>query len=520
MEAPEEFIRGLFSPEGFPARWYCGEWTSFHGWFYIISSLLIWLAYFTIPGLLIYFVYNQKYVPYKPALLLFAAFIISCGGTHLIDAIIFWNPVYRLSAALLFITAIISWVTVVYLFKIIPKALEYKSPEQLQLIIDEKTAELVIANEMLQKKEAEFKSLVNHNPDIICRYSLNKKIEFINDYIKVISGKSPMEYIGKSIYDFGYPDDYMKSFNLSFEKSVGTKLPVIMEASPANGNLAQKHFHIVFVPILDPKGDVLHMITVSRDVTNEKNQSNLLKERLHEMETLSKRLIRKGQKLQDFAYIVSHNLRSPISGMNTLLEIYELEKGETARQEIIAHLNAVCKSLTDTVNDLTEIVEINQDQDNAYEDIQFEESLNKQMLSLAVQIGVSEAIIESDFKACPGVVYSKVYLDSILYNLLSNAIKYSSPKRKPLIKLRTFKENESVVLVCEDNGVGIDMDKFGDKIFGLHKTFHGNQDARGVGLFITKNQIESMGGSIDIRSEVEKGTIFTIHFNTGTHENH
>lgn len=450
---------------------------------------------------------------------MFAAFIISCGATHLIDAVIFWTPVYRLSAAVLFITAVISWVTVIYLFKIIPQALEYNSPEQLQQIIDEKTAALLIANEMLQKKEEEFKSLVNHNPDIICRYSLDKKIEFINDYIRQVSGKDPSVYVGKSINDFDYPESYLEEFNRCFDECVQTKTAVRYEASPVSGTLSTRHFLIVFVPILNVSGEVIHLITVSRDITIEKNQSNLLKERLYDMETLSKRLIRKSQKLQDFTYIVSHNLRSPLGGMNTLLEIYELEKDEHSRKEIMGHLNAVCKNLTETVNDLTEIVQINHEQDNAFEQIRFEDSLNKQLLSLSVQIGASEAIIESDFKLCPQVEYSKVYLDSIIYNLLSNAIKYSSAERKPLIKLKTFLENGEAVLVCEDNGVGIDLERFGDKIFGLHKTFHGNQDARGVGLFITKNQIESMGGSIQIASEVGKGTIFTIHFNTGTNEN-
>jgi signal transduction histidine kinase len=109
-------------------------------------------------------------------------------------------------------------------------------------------------------------------------------------------------------------------------------------------------------------------------------------------------------------------------------------------------------------------------------------------------------------------VYSKGYLESILQNLLSNALKYRSPKRTPEITVRTGVENGSIVLRVSDNGLGIDMVKFGEELFGLHKTFHEHQDARGVGLFLVKTQIEAMGGTVEAESEIDKGTTFTIRF--------
>jgi signal transduction histidine kinase len=103
-------------------------------------------------------------------------------------------------------------------------------------------------------------------------------------------------------------------------------------------------------------------------------------------------------------------------------------------------------------------------------------------------------------------------LESIFQNLLSNAIKYRAPNRKAKIHFETNVRNEAVELRVTDNGQGIDLKKFGDKLFGLHRTFHNHDEARGVGLFLIKTQIESMGGSISAESQVGKGTTFIIQF--------
>ncbi|NJO00662.1 MAG: response regulator [Bacteroidia bacterium] len=100
-----------------------------------------------------------------------------------------------------------------------------------------------------------------------------------------------------------------------------------------------------------------------------------------------------------------------------------------------------------------------------------------------------------------------------MLNLLTNAIKYRSPERQPQVHLVSQKDQNEVTLTCQDNGLGIDLKKYGHKIFGLNQTFHGNANARGVGLFIIKNQIEAMGGSISVESEPGKGTKFNIVFN-------
>ena len=108
--------------------------------------------------------------------------------------------------------------------------------------------------------------------------------------------------------------------------------------------------------------------------------------------------------------------------------------------------------------------------------------------------------------------YNPAYMESILLNLLSNAIKYAHPERDPIIFISSKYEKNKLVLLISDNGIGIDLKKNGDKIFGLYKTFAGNPDARGLGLFITRNQIEFMSGKITVESELGLGTTFKVYF--------
>lgn len=147
-----EFFGKLFSVSSWPARWYCGRWTSFHGWLYIISSSLIALAYFSIPLTLFYLIKksNNK-LPFQRIFWLFLLFILACGFTHVFDAVMFWYPAYRVSAIVLFITAIVSWMAVFGLIKIVPAALSFKSPAMLEKIILERTHQLELSNASLKK---------------------------------------------------------------------------------------------------------------------------------------------------------------------------------------------------------------------------------------------------------------------------------------------------------------------------------------------------------------------------------
>ncbi len=159
-----DFFGNLFDTSLWPKRWNCGVWSPVHGWIYIISDVLIWLAYFAIPVLLGFFVYkkNIEDIPFKTVLVLFIVFILACGFTHLMDAAIFWWPAYKLSALLRAGTAVVSLVTVGSLIKVVPAVLELKSPAYLEKQIEARTRALQEVNDQLHAEMVERKKASDH----------------------------------------------------------------------------------------------------------------------------------------------------------------------------------------------------------------------------------------------------------------------------------------------------------------------------------------------------------------------
>lgn len=176
MHEISDFFSHLFSADNFPARWHCGRWTSFHGWLYIISSILIALAYFSIPLILYSLIKRTKNkLPFLRIFWLFLLFILACGVTHVFDAVMFWYPVYRVSAIALFITAIVSWLAVFGLYKVVPQALALKSPLMFEKIIKERTEELKETNEILKNANKQLKE-----SEEVTQQFVKQKDDFLN----------------------------------------------------------------------------------------------------------------------------------------------------------------------------------------------------------------------------------------------------------------------------------------------------------------------------------------------------
>jgi two-component system, chemotaxis family, sensor kinase Cph1 len=163
MHSILEFFQDLFDSSLWPARWNCGVWTNLHGWLYIASDLFIWLAYFTMPIIIFSYVSKRKQViKYSSIYLLFAAFILLCGTTHFLDAVMFWVPMYRLNTLIRILTAIVSLLTVYYLFKIVPEAFKQKTSIELEREIKRREfAELKLAD--ANKNLEAFASIASHD---------------------------------------------------------------------------------------------------------------------------------------------------------------------------------------------------------------------------------------------------------------------------------------------------------------------------------------------------------------------
>ena len=253
--------------------------------------------------------------------------------------------------------------------------------------------------------------------------------------------------------------------------------------------------------IKNTEDETIGYLGVAVDISN-------LKKAQSEIESLLSISGNQNQRLRNFAYIVSHNLRSYASNFSMLLSLAG-SKDVDLDTDILPMLNTASNNLVETITYLNEVATINVD-DKELEKFKVLPIIDKAIENsngLIKQIGAKIEVDISDELEVSGVY---AYLESIFNNLTTNSIKYRDPDRVLQIKISAKKEFSKIKLSIKDNGIGVDLKKAGDKIFGMYKTFHGNSDARGVGLFITKNQIEAMNGSIDIESIVGQGTEFKV----------
>ncbi|MGB0177672.1 MAG: sensor histidine kinase, partial [Owenweeksia sp.] len=204
------------------------------------------------------------------------------------------------------------------------------------------------------------------------------------------------------------------------------------------------------------------------------------------------------------------NLRSHSGNIEMMLTLLNNNPEPDEQEELIQNLNHISSNLSEAIVHLNEVVSIQTDINQQREPLNLYEYVQNTLKILAGEIQSVEASVDNGVPKDTIVNYNPAYLESILLNFISNAIKYRHPDRKPEIQIRSIPKNGSQTIVVSDNGLGIDLKKHKAKLFGMYKTFHRNKDSRGIGLFITKNQVESMGGKIEVKSEVNKGTTFSI----------
>lgn len=274
---------------------------------------------------------------------------------------------------------------------------------------------------------------------------------------------------------------------------------------------------LVVTGIRSEEGELTGFLGIASDISEIKEKEARINEANSELEFLTTRLKGQNNQLANFAHITSHNLRSPVSNLLMLLNMYnDLGNDPSQREIILEKFETVIHHLSDTLNDLMEALRIQEDVNKEREWVNFKEVVDKTKSMLEGDIINTGAQITYDFSAAEKVFYNKGYLESIMLNLISNTLKYRSPDRAPVVKIVTDDINGSIWLRISDNGLGINLKRHGKKLFGLHKTFHRHKEAKGVGLYLTKTQIETMGGSISATSEVDKGTEFVINFNKVT----
>lgn len=270
-----------------------------------------------------------------------------------------------------------------------------------------------------------------------------------------------------------------------------------------NGNI--RHLQSAAVILKDEEGSPIKLIGTNWDITP-------IKEAEEELRKLLEVTNEQNNNLLNFAHIVSHNLRSHSSNLSMLSSFLIKEKNEEERKKLIRMIDEASSGLNETVQHLNEVVHVKTSVDGNMASINLHTALKNVEKNISTLFKEKEVICEIDVPKTHNLKAVPAYLDSILLNLFTNSVKYSALNRQPHIMVSSKIDGNKVVVAFSDNGQGIDLDRHGNKIFGMYKTFHGNKDAKGIGLFITKNQIEAMNGKIEVESTVNVGTTFNLYF--------
>ncbi|TYP75891.1 PAS domain S-box protein [Aquimarina intermedia] len=256
--------------------------------------------------------------------------------------------------------------------------------------------------------------------------------------------------------------------------------------------------------ILKDEFNISGYLLVITDVSEIKKVEGRLKSLLEVAEDQNKRL-------KNFAYIVSHNLRSHSGNFSMLLNLFHKEFPEFSDNEILKLFKNASDSLAETIGHLSEVVVMSASVDQNLNKINLSKIVNSVLQGVLSSASENNVKIKVTVPKDMEVLALPAYLESIVLNLTTNAIKYRRPTCQSTVSISATKKDGFVVISFADNGLGIDLNRNRSKLFKMYKTFHKHEDARGIGLFITKNQIEALGGKITVESEVNKGSNFKVY---------
>lgn len=341
--------------------------------------------------------------------------------------------------------------------------------------------------------------------DIDTSKNVIPNIIFVNSAFTDMTGYPADEVIGKSLEIlFGKKSDILEFDKL--RTAVQEYKECFVETISYKKSGEEFWINFSMIPVTDKEGEHSHWISIQRDVTVEK-------EREKEREQLIRELTQNNKDLKQFSYITSHNLRAPLSNLTGLLNLIdEIPIEDSELKEIINGFSKSTHLLNETINDLVKVIIIKDNPSVQKEKLFIKDVFENVFNQLSFLISSNKPILKINLEVETIFDINKSYLESIFLNLLTNAINYREPSRQLRITIATKVEDNNLFMTFKDNGIGIDLEKNNDKIFGLYQRFHNYPESKGLGLYLVKSQVESMGGTISVDSIVGKGTTFTIVF--------
>lgn len=374
--------------------------------------------------------------------------------------------------------------------------------------------------------EKKFRGLIENSNDLILLLNANLTLVYASSNCSRITGWTPSEMIqtGTSAYaneeDSGQGDNEREQSGACFYDTIHPEDVALMKGlfrhakeNPGKavhcvGRTRRKNGPYIWV-----EGIIRNMLAnenVKGIIFNYRDISERMEADI-QREKMTQDITQRNKDLEQFTYIVSHNLRAPVAnilGISNLLDIADLEEGH--KREALMGITSSARKLDEVISDLNAILQQKQEITEHKQVVYFQSLVDDIHSSVENMIQGENVIIKTDFSDAESMTTIRSYLHSIFYNLITNSIKYRRVDIPLLVEVRSARVKDKTRLSIKDNGMGINLKTQGDKVFGLYKRFHTGTEGKGMGLFMVKTQVETLGGSISIKSEVNGGTEFTI----------
>ncbi|MFN6091929.1 MAG: ATP-binding protein, partial [Bacteroidota bacterium] len=361
-----------------------------------------------------------------------------------------------------------------------------------------------------------YQKIINNLPTDIAVLDKNHKYLFINPQA-IANAEIRNWLIGKDDYEYATMKNISPEFadrrNAIFNEVSRTGVSKSFEDLHIQAD--GKHVFILrkYYPVFNKNKELEMMLGYGLDITSIKESEMAAKRSEEQLRLANSKLQKNYSQLMQYSYVVSHNLRAPIANLVGLSNFFDSSDNEK-NNSIIKHIKESSERIDEILRDLNSILAVREEINQSMTSVSLAAILNEVKSDLKFEIDEANAIIESNIDESIVVNSIHSFLHSIFYNLISNSLKYRDHNRNCVITIKVDFDYRSVTLTFADNGIGIDLVKYKDKVFGLYKRFHKDvAEGTGVGLHLIKEQIETLGGSISVTSELGKGTTFIVELN-------
>ena len=367
------------------------------------------------------------------------------------------------------------------------------------------TIQDVTEEKAAQKQLALLSTAVDQSPISIVITDIKGDILFANPKFASISGYTPQEVIGKNprILKSGHTSE--SDYNdLWATISSGNKWEGEFYNKAKDGSFYWES--AIITPVKNERCEIMNYLAIKTDITERKHQEDLSNKMMNS-------LIQRNKDLEQFTYIVSHNLRAPVANIKGAADILlNLDLSAEESEVILKGINESIIRLDDVILDLNNILSVKNNITEKNELIVLSEIVDEIEISLQHEINEASFALDCDFSEIDELYSLKTYIHSIFLNLITNSIKYCRADVDSKIEIKSSISGNKINLSFKDNGIGINLNEQGDNLFGLYKRFHLHIEGKGIGLHLVKTQVETLGGTIRVKSEVNKGTEFIISF--------